>query len=147
MTFQDAAKEAIRASGGRITNQREILLDLIADIDRDIDAEQLHQQAIQYDPNISVPTVYRTLHTLEEAELLQARYVSNDHDRKVYFIDSSEDVCHFTCQRCGKRITFTPLLLDQLKQDIRGQLAVELRTLCMCASGLCAECSLKEEEV
>lgn len=147
MTFQESAKDAIRASGGRITSQREILLDLLAGLDGDIDAEQLHQQAVQHDPNISVPTVYRTLHTLEEAELLQSRYISNDHDRKAYFIEDSVDVFHFTCRNCGKRITFASKLLDQLKQDIRGQLAVDLQTLCMCASGLCADCRQKEEIV
>jgi Fe2+ or Zn2+ uptake regulation protein len=148
MSFQEEAKDAIRASGGRITTQREILLDLLAGIDGDIDADALHQRASAIDPNISVPTVYRTLHTLEDAQIIISRYASQDHERKLYHRNENGSPSHltFTCSRCGRRTSFQSSLIQQLKQDVETQFAAELSTLCLCASGLCAECREEEEQ-
>ncbi|MBK9121715.1 MAG: transcriptional repressor [Chloroflexi bacterium] len=139
MTFQDRAKEAIRASGGRITGQRELLLDLLAGSDDGIDADQLFRLASERDPNISLPTVYRTLHTLEDAHVIESRYASRDHDRKVYALGVI-DVVNFTCRRCGH---VYPVQLDSLtwiKHQLSDQLGAEIASVCMCASGLCADC-------
>lgn len=140
MTFQEQASDAIRASGGRMTTQREILLDLLADIDDDINAEHLYQLATERDPAISLPTVYRTLHTLEDTEIIASHYVSSDHERKVYRINTETDVFHFTCRKCGRVSTFQSDLIKQLKQELSTQLAAEVATVCMCAGGLCADC-------
>ncbi len=140
MTFQEQAKEAIRASGGRITGQRELLLDLIATHD-EIDAESLHQLASQQDAAISLPTVYRTLHTLEDAHVITSRYLSSDHDRKVYRIQAELDLTfNFTCRRCGRVIPFQSRLVEQAKRELSAQLGAEVLTLCMCAGGLCPDC-------
>jgi len=147
MSFQEQAKDAIRASGGRITNQREILLDLLAGIEADIDADALHQRASAIDPNISVPTVYRTLHTLEEAQVIASRYASQDHERKLYHRNENGQTSHFsfTCRRCGRRTSYQTDLIQQLKQEVETRFTAEVSTICMCASGLCAECCEEEE--
>lgn len=140
MSFQQQAINLIRASGGRITPQRTLLLDLLASQAGDMDADQLHQLATAQDPNISLPTIYRTLHTLEAAQIITSHYVSSDHERKVYRIHNHEDAFHFTCRRCGQVITFHSDLIDQLRQDLSTQLDVDELTLCLCAGGLCADC-------
>lgn len=140
MTFEQRAKEAIRASGGRITTQRELLLDLLAEYDHDVDAEYLYRLASKRDPDLSLPTVYRTLHTLEAAQVIVSHYVSSDHERKVYRVNNNEDIFHFTCRRCGRVTTFHSQLVGQLKQELSTQLGAEVLTLCMCAGGLCADC-------
>lgn len=137
--FQEQAKQAIRASGGRITEQRELLLDLLAAHEDGIDAEQLHRLANERDPNISLPTVYRTLHTLEDAHVIEARYASRNHDRKVYTVGAAEAV-NFTCRRCGQIIAVESSLLSELKAELSARLHTDVLTLCMCASGLCADC-------
>lgn len=144
MTFQERAKAAIRQSGGRITTQRERLLDLLAQSDDEIDAETLHHLANQHDPNISLPTVYRTLHTLEEAQVVVSHYVSTDHERKVYRVQQNTDSCHFTCRRCGQVIAVQSNLIDRLRDELAGQLGVSVSSLCVCASGLCADCCQEE---
>lgn len=140
MSFQERAADAIRSSGGRMTRQRSILLDLLAHGSDDIDAEQLHQHAIQHDPRISLPTVYRTLHTLEAAHLVAPRFSSSDHERKVYRLVNSPDAVHFTCRKCGRVISYESDLISQLKRDLADQLGADLATFCMCAGGLCADC-------
>lgn len=141
MTFQQEAKQAIRASGGRITPQRELLLDLLAAAADDLDAETLHRLAAEQDASISLPTVYRTLNTLEAAAVIRARYVSRDHERKRYRArDSAADVFHLTCRNCGQVISLRSELIDQLKRELSDQSGAEITTLCLCAGGLCADC-------
>jgi len=145
MTFRDDAKDAIRASGGRITTQRELLLDLLAEHEAGIDAERLHQLAVQSDPTISLPTVYRTLHTLEDAHVIASHYVSTDHDRKVYRVKTEAETFHFTCRNCGQVMVFQSALIGQLRKEISADLGADVMTLCMCAGGLCADCRQKEQ--
>lgn len=145
MTFEQQAKQAIRASGGRITSQRELLLDLLSAVDGEIDAEHLFQLAVEHDPAISLPTIYRTLNTLEAARLITSHYVSSDHQRKSYrLMANDDDVFHFTCHQCGKVIAFRSTLIDQLRCELSTQLGAEISTLCMCAGGLCADCRKEE---
>ncbi|MBX3081819.1 MAG: transcriptional repressor [Anaerolineae bacterium] len=145
MTFIQQSRDAIRASGGRITTQREMLLDLLSQLEHDIDAEHLFQLASELDPNISLPTIYRTLHTLEDAQLIASHYVSSEHDRKVYRINDRTDAFHFACRRCGRVTPFQSELIEQIKDELRDQLGADVMSLCMCASGICADCREKEQ--
>ncbi len=141
MTFQQEAKDALRAAGGRITSQRELLLDLLADSDGDIDAEQLFRLASGHDATISLPTIYRTLNTLESAKLVRSHYVSSDHERKAYRISShGGGTFHFTCRQCGQITPFPADVVERIKLEIGTQSGAEIKTLCMCAGGLCANC-------
>jgi len=146
MTFQQQAKIAIRAAGGRITSQRELLLNLLATVEGDIDAERLFQLAGEQDPTISLPTIYRTLHILEATHLITSHYVSSDHQRRIYRIKAERDAhpFHFTCRRCGRVIPFQIAFADQLKRELSTQLSAEIATLCMCIGGLCTDCRDKE---
>ncbi|MBL8162615.1 MAG: transcriptional repressor [Anaerolineae bacterium] len=144
MTFRDAARDAIHASGGRLTSQRELLLDLLAEHDAGIDAERLHQLASAQDPTISLPTVYRTLHTLEAVRLIVSNYTSSDHDRKQYRVNDDQDRFHFTCRRCGRVTMFRSALVAQLKQELAAQLDAQVLTVCICAGGLCSTCGQED---
>jgi ferrous iron transport protein A len=147
MTFQERAIQAIQASGGRVTHQRLILLEILADLHDDIDAERLHQRAIAQDPAISLPTVYRTLHTLEAAQLITPMYVSPEHERKVYRLQNNDSQrFHFTCRDCGKVIPFQTALVHPLQAELLQKLGAEVTSFCMCVGGLCADCREKETE-
>ncbi len=132
-----------------MTPQRQLLLDLLAGQD-DLDAGQLHQLASARDPQLSLPTVYRTLHTLEAAGVIVSRYLSSDHERRVYRVQQTtpEPRLHFTCQGCGRvlpvaseRITD---LLDQIGGEITTLSGAQVRSVCVCAGGLCTICQTRE---
>lgn len=139
MTFQKQAWQAIHAAGGRITDQTQLLLSLLAEADDYLDVEQLHQLAMLQDPSISLPTVYRTLHRLESAKLITPRYLSSEHERKYYRIAAGEPL-HFTCHRCHRVIPFHSQLIQQLRYELAAQLDVDVFSLCLCANGLCETC-------
>jgi Fur family transcriptional regulator, ferric uptake regulator len=145
MTFQRQANQAISASGGRMTSQRQLLIELLEAAPDYIDAEQLFQLASQQDASISLATVYRTLHMLEEARLVTPQYLSREHDRKYYRAVTTEERFHFTCRRCQRVIPFHSGLTERIKSELETCLDVEVFGICLCIDGLCAACREEDE--
>lgn len=144
MSFQEKAIEAIRLAGGRLTTQRQTLIELLAAVSERIDAETLYQRALEHDPDINLATVYRTLDTLETAHLIRAQYISPDHERK-YFTLVLEPY-HFTCRQCHRVIPFASKFVDLLKQQLETELHVRPINACVCIEGVCPDCQAREQE-
>ncbi|MDL1883711.1 transcriptional repressor [Anaerolineae bacterium CFX8] len=140
MTFQEKASQAIREAGGRMTAQRQIILELLETSDEHLDAEELHRRARVQDTSISLATVYRTLNTLEEAGLVQQRYHSPEHSRKYVEPVHADEEYHFTCRNCHRVIAFHSELMQQLKQQLEAELNVQVLNACVCVDGLCPDC-------
>lgn len=70
--------EELRKNGCRITNQRQILIDIILQ-DECSSCKEIYYQANKMDSSIGMATVYRLVKTLEEAGLI--------HRKNMYRID------------------------------------------------------------
>ena len=140
MPFREEAQEAIRASGGRMTPQRQLIIDLLEKARGHLDAEALYQRANERDPNISLATVYRALHTLQAAGLVREQYLSSDHERKHYEPVHKDEGHHFTCRSCGRVLHFRTTLIQALKQQIENDLGAQVLHACLCFEGVCADC-------
>lgn len=146
MSFAEKAAQAIRDSGGRVTSQRRAVIDVLAEASDSLDAETVHQRAAQADSNINLATVYRILNTLEEAALIRQRYISKDHDRKVYDIVRGRPIYHFTCRVCGQTFPFETAVVDALTEQLAAR-GLTVESACMCVSGLCAACAADAPEL
>lgn len=83
----------LRASGLRPTRQRIALGKLLfGDCDRHVTAESLHQEATRVGAQLSLATVYNTLHQFTGAGLLRQVIVDGD---KTYFDTNTGDHHHF----------------------------------------------------
>lgn len=70
--------EALRKNGCRITNQRQLLIDIILQ-DECSSCKEIYYQASKADSSIGMATVYRLVKTLEETGLI--------HRKNMYQID------------------------------------------------------------
>jgi Fe2+/Zn2+ uptake regulation proteins len=64
--------EELRKNGCRITNQRQLLIDIILQ-DECSSCKEIYYQASKVDSSIGMATVYRLVKTLEEAGLIQRK--------------------------------------------------------------------------
>jgi Fur family ferric uptake transcriptional regulator len=64
--------EELRRNGCRITNQRQILIDIILQDECD-SCKAIYYQANKADPSIGLATIYRLVKTLEETGLIQRK--------------------------------------------------------------------------
>ena len=90
----------LRAVGLRPTRQRLALARLLLESgDRHITAEQLHGEAVGADIQVSLATVYNTLHQFTEAGLLREVVVEPG---RSYFDTNTTDHHHFFCDADGR---------------------------------------------
>jgi Fur family ferric uptake transcriptional regulator len=140
MNFELQAQVALKQAGGRITDQRKLIIHLLANSTQQIDAESLFVLAHQADESISLATVYRTLNALADADVIQQRYLSPEHNRQYFERVQDDDVLYITCRNCQRSFPIETPLIAQLKQELAVQDKWHDVTVCSCMSGLCAEC-------
>lgn len=71
----------LKRNGCRITNQRQILIDVILQ-DECCCCKEMYYQALEKDPTIGMATVYRMVKTLEEIGLIQEKESLPDRGRQ-----------------------------------------------------------------
>jgi Fur family transcriptional regulator, iron response regulator len=87
------ALDRLQQAGLRPTRQRLALARLLFDkVDRHITAEQLHAEAVDAEVQVSLATVYNTLHQFTEAGLLRQLAVDGS---KAYFDTNPSEHHHF----------------------------------------------------
>jgi Fur family transcriptional regulator, ferric uptake regulator len=138
--FIDQAKIAIAAEGGRMTNQRQIILDVIDRSREHLSADDITARAQRLDRTINPSTVYRTLTLLKERGLIKSRYYDQDNHREVFEPAPGTEHYHFTCIRCGKIIEFESQHVPALRAQLQSEFGAEVRTACLCLTGLCDKC-------
>ncbi|MGB8648187.1 MAG: Fur family transcriptional regulator [Anaerolineae bacterium] len=130
----------LHTQGRRMTGQRVVILQIIQESNRHLDAEELYHLARKRNPRINLATVYRTLALLKESRLITPTYLSQD-DRHGHFESRPEaEHYHFTCTRCGAVLEFESPLVAQLERQVERDLGVELMRITLCVEGYCGEC-------
>jgi Fe2+ or Zn2+ uptake regulation protein len=89
---------ALRRSGYRVTAQRVVVAETLADARRHLTAEEVMGAAAERLPNVSLPTVYSALEALEDAGLV--RRVAGGRGAAL-FDAGPPDHHHLVCRRCG----------------------------------------------
>ncbi len=145
MTSRAQTLATLRATGHRITPQRQIVLDVITTSRGHLDAEAIFQRARHRDPNISLATVYRTLTVLKDRGLIQQRYLARGHSREHYEPVGAREHYHFACLSCRKVIEFQSPRVKQMTEELRHTLGVDVAHACICFEGYCQACEAKRE--
>jgi len=95
----------------RMTGQRRVIAQVIADSEDHPDVEELYRRASAIDPHISIATVYRTVKLFEDAGILdrldfgdgRARYEESREEHHDHLIDlNSGDVIEFRNEEIEK---------------------------------------------
>ena len=111
--------------GLRLTGQRRVIAQVLADSEDHPDVELLHSRAQAVDSGISIATVYRTVKLFEEAGILErhefgdgrSRYEDADRDHHDHLIDLNS----------GAVIEFVDPEIEELQERIAAKLGYELR--------------------
>ena len=139
--FVDQSKQALTAEGGRMTLQRQIILDVIDRSRQHLTADDIIARAQQLDRSLNPSTVYRTLALLKERGLIKSRYYDQDSHREVFEPTPKTEHYHFTCLRCNNVIEFESKHMPALRAQLQNEFGVEVQTACLCVTGLWEKCS------
>lgn len=117
-------ERACKERGLRMTGQRRIIAQVLAEMDDHPDAEELHRRAMQLDARISLSTVYRTVRLLEDAGIL-ARHEFGD-GRARYERAARQHHDHLIDIRTGAVIEFQSEEIERLQAIIARELGYRL---------------------
>jgi Fur family ferric uptake transcriptional regulator len=134
--------QIFHATGRRLTSQRRLLLEVLAECEDHLDAEAIYDLARERDPNISLATVYRTLKMLKEAGMVQERHLDRE-GQKHHYEMAAKAHYHFTCLECGQVIEFESSLIERAGDDLAEELQVEVVHTRVHLDGYCPDCKQK----
>lgn len=131
--------EAVRSQGGRLTHQRQLVLEILDESQGHLDAETVYARARERGARIGLATVYRTLAFLKKAGLVDEHQFGEDHGH-FEAVQEDRPHYHFTCLRCGQVVEFqSPQVMEMANKLCESEglqvVAVELHF-----SGYCARC-------
>ena len=136
-------KEGNPIQGHPLTNQRQLLLELLRDAEGHIDAKELYRRASARDESISPATVYRTLNLFKELRLVDEMKLGKI--RCYYEIRQSPEHQHLVCQGCGKVIEFQTPHFQELIGAVRREHGFNVTKAELYLEGYCPECEEKEK--
>src|SRR5277367_4178681 len=131
----------LAARGVRMTAQRRLLVSIIQDSPRHLDAATLLQIARKQDPDIDRATVYRTLGLLKNRGLIDELDLMHIQGEKHYYeAKTNRDHCHMACFRCGAIMEYTSSSFEKLKKEMAEQSGFQIRVVRLEVGGFCKKC-------
>lgn len=133
--------EELTASGVRITAQRRLLIGIIQDASRHLDAAALLRIAQKQDPEIDRATVYRTIALLKKRGLIDELDLMHIEGEKHYYeAKTSRDHSHMACFRCGAIMEYASTSFEKLKKEMAKQSGFQIRVVRLEVGGICKAC-------
>ena len=129
------------ARGIRITAQRRLLVRIMQDSPRHLDAAQLLDLAQKQDPGIDRATVYRTIGLLKKQGLIDELDLMHLEGEKHYYeAKTNRDHCHIACFQCGAILEYASSSFEKLKAEIIKQSGFQIQVARLEVGGLCKQC-------
>jgi Fur family transcriptional regulator, ferric uptake regulator len=133
--------EEMSERGVRMTAQRRLLVSIIQDSPRHLDAATLLRLGKQKDPDVDRATVYRTIALLKKLGLIDELDLMHLEGEKHYYeAKTSRDHCHMACFRCGAIMEYASSSFERLKRDIAKRSGFQIRVVRLEVGGLCERC-------
>ncbi len=123
--------------GFRITPQRQEILHILLHAGKHLTPAEIFEEAHQKLPNLTEPTVYRTLEFLAEIGLAQEAY--SDKSKSAYEI-SDYTHHHLICRKCGHEIEISHTKLNSLCENLETETGFQLMQNHLSFFGICPAC-------
>jgi Fur family peroxide stress response transcriptional regulator len=135
-------RHVCRTHGLPLTDQRQVVLEAVLDLDNHPTADQVHEAVSQADPGVSRATVYRALEGLARVGVITKAC----HPGKAVRYDGRTDTHHhLVCLRCDEITDITDDGLDALVLPDTSRLGFEVSDFRVQLRGVCRRCRELEE--
>jgi Fur family ferric uptake transcriptional regulator len=125
----------------RMTAQRRLLVGIIQDSPRHLDAAALLELAKKQDPDIDRATVYRTIALLKDRGLIDELDLMHIEGEKHYYeAKTNRDHCHMACFRCGAIMEYASSSFEKLKEEMAKRSGFQIRVVRLEVGGFCKRC-------
>jgi Fur family transcriptional regulator, ferric uptake regulator len=130
-------REQLRASGYRLTPQRELVLEAVEQLDH-ATPEAILERVQRTVSGVNISTVYRTLDLLSELGLVAHTHLG--HGAPVYHAASEPEHVHLVCRSCGGVTEAPPSLADTFLTELGDAYGFAADVPHLTVFGTCREC-------
>ncbi len=141
--------EKLKASGFKITKERELIVGYIFSTHTHFSVDDIFKYFLQLSVEVSKATIYRTLPILEECKLIK-KTVGNGEKEFYEHIFGHKKHFHIVCQKCGSVMEKPIELIKPKLEEICRQEGFELLDCEVNLFGECKACQtniLRREEM
>ena len=136
-TSAETWQERLRASGYRLTPQRELVLAAVEALGH-ATPDEVYAEVRTHSESINLSTIYRTLELLNELGLIRHAHLS---DRApTYHTATGHEHAHFVCRGCKKMISVGREEMEQALGDLAAQHGFSPDYGHLTVFGTCADC-------
>jgi Fur family ferric uptake transcriptional regulator len=129
----------VRARGGRMTSQRQRVLDAVAQLAHATPEDVVAEVAADGGPPLSASTVYRALQALESLGAVTHTHL--DHHAPSYHLAEHADHIHLVCRVCGRVDQCDRGLADGFAGNVLTATGFEADVTHMAIHGRCRACA------
>jgi Fur family ferric uptake transcriptional regulator len=127
----------IRELGFRVTPQRQLILEAIAEAGEHATIEEIFGRVRAKSSVVSQATVYRTLELFSKHNLIHANEIRG---RKVYELATEHPHHHLICQSCWYDQKISDRLIPELIDGIDAEYRFLVQSQHLVLLGLCGQC-------
>ncbi len=129
--------DALRASGYRVTPQRQLVLEAVTKLEH-ATPEEIYAEVKQTAVGVNVSTVYRTLELLEQIGLVTHTHLG--HGAHRYHLAADAHHIHLVCRSCGAIAQLEPAAVASLVTSLDAEYGFEVDVSHLTVFGTCAKC-------
>jgi Fur family transcriptional regulator, ferric uptake regulator len=134
----------LASRGVRMTSQRKVIIGIIQNASRHLDAAKILELAKSQDAAIDRATVYRTLALLKNFGLIDELDLMHlEGEKHFYEAKTTRDHSHLACIRCGAILEYTSPAFEALREEIAQRNRFQVKVLRLEVGGICARCCAK----
>jgi len=133
-----SGERRLRAAGKRITPQRRLVLDILAQGGGHLDAHDIYERGRRREPRLSLATVYRTLNTLKETGVVRELHLDDEHHH--YELDGRDGHSHLVCVVCGLVFEVDSTDFVQAAAATGARYGFAVASAQVELTGICADC-------
>jgi Fur family ferric uptake transcriptional regulator len=130
---------ALRASGYRVTPQRQLVLEAVTRLEH-ATPEEIFEEVQLTARGVNVSTVYRTLELLEQLGLVSHTHLG--HGAPRYHLAAEAEHVHLVCRECGQIIQLQPEAVRPVVAALESEHGFVTDVGHLTVYGTCRECSL-----
>ncbi len=129
--------DTLRASGYRVTPQRQLVLEAVTRLEH-ATPEEIYAAVKQTAVGVNLSTVYRTLELLEQIGLVTHTHLG--HGAHRYHLASDAQHVHLVCRGCGGITQLDPAAVGSLVRALDDDYGFETDVGHLTVFGLCSGC-------
>jgi Fur family ferric uptake transcriptional regulator len=120
------------------TSQRRLLLSIMQEAEKHLDAKELYRRASERDDSISLATVYRNLRLFKEQGIIDERHLGQM--CCYYEMKRLGEHQHLVCESCGQVIEFESPLIRKLVTEVQRKNNFSVTKVELYLEGYCHKC-------